>query len=146
MRFALLLLTAIAVSAGCGGDNAGTVDLNDTTPPSRVAMDAFYTNRAGQGVTVSVSPTSGAKSVTLDNLPDIALLAVAEDPESAIPRLDIRGESTVWCEGTDLGRSKHATWLKPDVGGDELRESLREQPCDASGVPPCGPISQAPGP
>ena len=122
MRLVWTLAATLALTA-CGGgdDSAGSdIDPNDMTPPSRVAMDAFVPTRIGGLDVVSVSATTGNKSVTLDNLPDIKLIAVAEDLESGISRLEITGGTTVVCDGPgDLSDTKQALHSKPSIGGEE---------------------------
>jgi hypothetical protein len=75
-------------------------------------MDAHVPQRDGQLMTVTVDTSSGDLSTTLTNLPQITLLAAAEDAESAIADLTIKGDTSVRCEGADLGQIKSATWLQ----------------------------------
>ncbi len=111
----LTVCLASSAVAACGDDpDAGkVVQTNDETPPSALTMDAHFTRRDGQGVLVTVTPTSGNQLVTLDNLPAITLLVRAEDHESAVADLRIVGETTVNCVGEELGQQKHASWLQP---------------------------------
>src|SRR5262249_49572979 len=84
---------------------------NDTTPPSKLTLDAHVPQPSGQDTIVTVTPTGGAKSITLTNLPEITLIAAAEDPERAIAHLAISGQTVVVCRGTD-GKRQTVRWLK----------------------------------
>jgi hypothetical protein len=122
-RVSLIVAVAIALT-GCGGDDAGrVVRTDDTTPPSKLTMDAHVPQPDGQVTIVTVNPNSGDQSVTLMRLPAITLLAQAEDAESAISDLRIEGETTVSCIGPELGQDKHASWLKTLPASTEPRFS-----------------------
>jgi hypothetical protein len=75
-------------------------------------MDAHVPQPNGQSKIFTVTPTSGDQSTTLTNLPAITLIASAEDQESAIGDLTINGETSVSCEGPEIGRRQDATWVK----------------------------------
>jgi hypothetical protein len=150
MRLAVTVAVLLLASSGCGGDSndGGVVDLNDTSPPSKVAMDAFVPRRSGDVDIVTVSITSGDQAVTLDNLRDITLIAVARDEESAISKLEIHGGTTVHCVSPELGQRKDADWSKPSGGGDEPRftrevalniELAKQSPTDTEFIGRCPP-------
>lgn len=106
------ILAATLAACGGGGGNGRTVDTTDTTPPSKLTMDAHVPQPNGQAMIITVTPTSGDKSTTLASLPVITLIASAEDQESAIADLTINGETAVSCVGTELGQNQNATWVK----------------------------------
>ena len=86
----LMFVVTLAACGGGGGDGR-TVDTTDTTPPSKLVMDAHVPQPNGQLKIFTVTPTSGNQSTTLTNLPVITLIASAEDQESAIGDLTING-------------------------------------------------------
>jgi hypothetical protein len=116
VRTACLALLAAAVLAlpACGGDDGAgrTVQTDDTTPPSKLAMDAHVPQPDGQNAVFSLNASSGPQSTILRSLPRITLLVQAEDPESAISDVRIIGETRVSCVGAELSQNKDASWLK----------------------------------
>lgn len=111
-KFALVAAVAGAL-LGCDGNDSGRqVQTDDQTPPGKLTMDAHVPQANGQLTTVTVTPTSGNRSMTLTNLPAITLIADSADQESAIADVRIVGETNVTCKGEELAQNKHASWLK----------------------------------
>lgn len=115
---------AVAVIAGCGGDDGPFVPQpNDTTKPSLVVMDAHYVSRAGDGQLKTVSAGQPGVTVALDNLPALTFIARGDDAESGISSIAIHGETDVDCVQGDLAQNKHGTWLQRSPDGTEPASS-----------------------
>ena len=139
----VLMFVATLAACGDGGGDGRTVDTTDTTPPSKLVMDAHVPQPNGQLKIFTVTPTGGNQSTTLTNLPVITLIASAEDHESAIGDLTINGETSVSCEGTETGRRQDATWVKKALQSTQPQFSRtvslnvplgRQNPTDRPGV------------
>jgi hypothetical protein len=102
-RAIVFLLSSLLLLVGCDSETI-TVPSADSTPPI-ASMSVVFTNRGGSRETLELTSDSNPAARDLSPEEPIAALASGRDEDGGVKNITIGGDVTIFCSGSDLGKS-----------------------------------------